>query len=198
MMTIIEIRLIMVCIYFVNTVKAYMMLMSMPVTELQRNLKISKKLFKWYCLKYLLKLLKWEIGLGQLIHFSWRDFWGGDRVAGGGGFGVFAVGCWLSLMVIRAMLRKYMALSKNWIFILYLHSSKIWDTMEVLKRNYLICTSFYLWWNVSEDNTSKLQDSCYQLKSCRFGINSPYYSNKFVIVIHRLWSVDCRTWTCIE
>ena len=197
MMTIIEIRLIMVCIYFVNTVKAYMMLMSMPVTELQRNLKISKKLFKWYCLKYLLKLLKWEIGLGQLIHFSWRDFWGGDRVAGGV-FGVFALGGWLSLMVIRAMLRKYMALSKNWIFILYLHSSKIWDTMEVLKRNYLICTSFYLWWNVSEDNTSKLQDSCYQLKSCRFGINSPYYSNKFVIVIHRLWSVDCRTWTCIE
>ena len=123
MMTIIEIRLIMVCIYFVNTVKAYMMLMSMPVTELQRNLKISKKLFKWYCLKYLLKLLKWEIGLGQLMHFSWRDFWGGDRVAGGV-FGVFAVGGWLSLMVIRAMLRKYMALSKNWIFILYLHSSK--------------------------------------------------------------------------
>ena len=123
MMTIIEIRLIMVCIYFVNTVKAYMMLMSMPVTELQHNLKIWKKLFKWYCLKYLVGLLEWGIGLGQLIYFSWRDFWGRDRVAGGV-FGVFGVGGWLSLMVIRAMLRKYMALSKNWIFILYLHSSK--------------------------------------------------------------------------
>ena len=52
MTTIIETRYIIVCIYFSNAVKMFMMLMSMSVIELQHNLKISKELFKWYCLKY--------------------------------------------------------------------------------------------------------------------------------------------------
>ena len=134
MMTIIEIRLIMVCIYFVNTVKAYMMLMSMPVTELQRNLKISKKLFKWYCVKYLLKLLKWEIGLGQLIIFHGGIFDAGIGLPGAcSAFLRLGVGFpwwWLGPCCVNI----WPCPKTEFSFYIYT-LLKIWDTVKVLKRN---------------------------------------------------------------
>ena len=61
------------------------------------------------------------------------------------------IGSWLSLIMIRATLRKNMALSKNWYFILYLHSSKKPDHINCTQAESINFHIFLLvvkckWW----------------------------------------------------